>query len=151
MQILCLLDMITNNWLPFLLRSLLLLVVCNHSFEYRIAYAMSENQMLYYVLQKCVKNSSRTWFRFDWLCSVQEIAWTTSRVIIAYKFVMVLIAWMVILAANWLIAYLGDQHASPMILSSCTPAMRVVAEYHGVSLDECRDIYKYISFTAETE
>lgn len=38
-----------------------------------------------------------------------------------------------------------------MILSSCTPTMMVAAECLGSSLDECRDIYKHVSFTAETD
>lgn len=38
--------------------------------------------------------------RFEYLFSVLQIDWTTSQIIIAYKFVMVLIASVVALVAN---------------------------------------------------
>lgn len=153
MQILWLLDMADRKFCCFSFLCFRGRLVCNRSSKYGIANAALGNQILYYVPKECVKKTGSMWFWLNCLrlCSVQEIGRTTSGVIIAYKFVMVLIARMVILAANWFIAYLGHQHTRPMILSSHTHTVGVAAWYLGSCLRECRDIYKRVSLTAETD
>ena len=89
----------------------------------------------------------RFWVNCLWICSVQEIGRTTSWVIAAYKFVMVLIARMVILLDSWFIAYLGDRQGKHTIFSSHMPTVVAAAWCLGSSLHECRDIYKRVSLT----
>lgn len=61
---------------------------------------------------------------------------------------MVLIARMVPLAANWFFTDGRDQHTERMTLSSGTP---VAADCLESFMQECRDIYRRVSLTAETD